>query len=85
LVIEIEITASAIDKMDLFATMGVPEVWRHNGRSLVLFRLTGAQYVPISASVVLPGFPVALAETLVNQRLVQGETSLIRQFRSGLG
>jgi Uma2 family endonuclease len=85
LVIEIEITASAIAKMELFAAMGVPEVWRHDGQSLRLFRLAESDYQSIFASVALPGFPVAVAERLLNQRLAQGETSLIRQFRSTLG
>ena len=31
LVIEVEITSSAIQKLKLFAAMGVPEVWRHDG------------------------------------------------------
>ena len=30
LVIEVEITSSAIRKLKLFAAMGVPEVWRHD-------------------------------------------------------
>jgi len=32
LVIEVEITSSAIAKLGLFAAMGVPEVWRQDGR-----------------------------------------------------
>ena len=34
LVIEVEITKSAIEKMKLFAAMGIPEVWRHDGQQL---------------------------------------------------
>jgi Uma2 family endonuclease len=34
LVIEVEITSSATQKLKLFAAMGVPEVWRHDGERL---------------------------------------------------
>jgi len=46
LVIEVEITSSAIHKLKLFAAMGVPEVWRHDGEKLQMFELAGAEYTP---------------------------------------
>ncbi len=84
IVIEIEITSSALPKMTLFASMGIAEVWRHNGRTLKLFRLQDADYRQVDASVALPGFPVKLAESLLTKRLMQGETALVHQFRDAL-
>ena len=34
LVVEVEMTRSAIDKLRLFASMGIPEVWRYDGKTL---------------------------------------------------
>lgn len=89
LVIEVEITSSAIAKMDLFAAMGVCEVWRHDGHVLNLFRLERAEnsphYQTTQQSVVLAGFPVAAAERLLAQRLLRGENSLMAEFRSVIG
>jgi Uma2 family endonuclease len=37
LVIEVEITTSAIRKLELFAAMGVREDWRHDGKRIQNF------------------------------------------------
>jgi Uma2 family endonuclease len=85
LVVEVEITSSAIQKMLLFAAMEVPEVWRHNGESLSMYRLEHETYVPIDASVELPG----LSMDRINQHLAGrdsiGETKLIQRFRNVVG
>lgn len=85
LVVEVEITSSAIKKMSLFAALQVPEVWRHNGESLTMYRRENEAYVPIDSSIELPG----LTATRINQTLASrdsvGETSLIRSFRQAVG
>lgn len=84
LVVEIEITRSAIAKLEPFAMMGIPEVWRHDGVSLQMYRLNHGEYVSIIESVALPGFPADLAQSLLAERLNQGVTTLTRQFRKSL-
>ena len=90
LVIEIEITRSAIEKMKLFAAMGVPEIWRHDGTQLNFSRLragsgvSGDVYENISESVALTGFTVEIAEHVLAQRLETGENALIAAFRQSL-
>jgi Uma2 family endonuclease len=44
LVIEIDFTSSSINSMDLYATLGVPEVWRYDG-TLKICRLENEKYV----------------------------------------
>jgi len=84
LVIEVEITTSAIPKMVLFAEMGVPEVWRHDGEQLAMYRLTGTEYQAINESMALPGLTIAMMETVLEQRFEIGETALITGFRRSL-
>lgn len=84
LVIEIEITSSAIHKLKLFAAMGVPEVWRHDGEHLEMFALIDGQYQPTIASVALPELTVSIIETNLERRFELGETALIREFRRSL-
>ena len=81
LVIEVEITTSAIDKMQLFATMEIPEVWRHDGRSLQMFRWVEGSYMPIESSNQLPELQAALMNQMLASRLTTGETKLIKDFR----
>jgi Uma2 family endonuclease len=84
LVIEVEITSSAIAKLKLFAAMGVPEVWRHDGTRLTMLALTGGGYEPIESSVGLPGLTTALIDAFVARRFDRGETALIKEFRAAI-
>ncbi len=84
LVIEVEITASAIRKLDLFAKLGVAEVWRHDGEQLRAYHLVGDSYQQVEQSIVLDGFPLAQAQAIVQQRNKQGEVALVRDFRNSI-
>ncbi|WP_197170690.1 Uma2 family endonuclease [Novipirellula aureliae] len=84
LVIEVEITTSAIPKMVLFAAMGVPEVWRHDGEQLTMHLLSGGKYESIEESSTLPGYTIAMVEAILDKRFEIGETALIRSFRESL-
>ncbi len=84
LVIEIERSKSALDKLALFAAMGVPEVWRYNGKSLWLGRLSAGKYSTISDSLELPRFPVIKAVEILQAVGSASETTLIRRFVNSL-
>jgi Uma2 family endonuclease len=82
LVVEVELTSSAIDKLELFAAMQVREVWRHDGTSVQFYRWVDGRYESIPESLELPGLESALVNRFLDQRLQAGETTLIRAFRS---
>ncbi|MEJ7593525.1 MAG: Uma2 family endonuclease [Planctomycetaceae bacterium] len=84
LVIEVEITSSAIRKMKLFAAMGVPEVWRHDGERLQMFCLQEGESRQIDASPSIPGLTVAMIDSVLEKRFEFGETALVRRFRQSL-
>ena len=73
LVIEIEVTAPALDKLPIYADFGVPEIWRYDGESLVILRLSGTAYIESDRSL---AFPKASAEDI--SRLAQQSMSLKR-------
>ena len=84
LVIEVEITSSAIDKLKLFHAMGIPEVWRHDGSELFMYRHQNKKYESIIESVEVPGLTIAMIAAVLNERFNIGETKLIRQFRTSI-
>ena len=45
LVIEVEITTPALNKLPIFADFHVPEIWRYDGDKLVVLLLSGAEYI----------------------------------------
>lgn len=55
LVIEIDITSPSLEKLPLYAALGVPEVWRYTREGMYLYRLHAEGYEPIEASTMLPG------------------------------
>jgi Uma2 family endonuclease len=55
LAIEIEISRSALDRMGVYASLGVPEVWRFDGETLTIERLQdNGSYATAERSVELP-------------------------------
>lgn len=44
LVVEVDITHTDIDKNRLYAAIGVPELWRYNGRDWRIFQLQNGEY-----------------------------------------
>lgn len=67
LVVEVEITRSAIKKLPLFAKLGVPEVWCYDGRRIVIHLLRGDAYFQQTESSVLPPLTSDLIANLVNE------------------
>lgn len=56
LVVEVDITHTDIDKLRLYAAMGIPEFWRYNGEVWRIYCLRGEQYQEVEMS---PTFPWA--------------------------
>ena len=54
LVIEVDVSRSSLDKLPIYAAMGVPEVWRCRSGSVYVYRLVGSGYVETDQSEVLP-------------------------------
>jgi Uma2 family endonuclease len=55
LVVEVDITNTDVNKNNLYASMGVPEFWRFNGRLWKILQLTDGVYVECDRS---PTFPI---------------------------
>jgi Uma2 family endonuclease len=55
LIVEVDITHTDIDKNRLYASMGVPEFWRYNGRELTIYQLGDDGYTEVDRS---PTFPL---------------------------
>lgn|ERR1041384_8733517 len=60
LVIEIDITSGSIDKLPIYAALGIPEVWRYVGNRMVILALAGDSYVEVEESRALPGLTGAI-------------------------
>ncbi|MGB0562253.1 MAG: Uma2 family endonuclease [Spirulinaceae cyanobacterium] len=69
LVVEVDITHSDVDKLTLYAGMGVPEFWRYNGAVWRIYALAAGEYQEVAASPTFPQVPkLKLYEFLATAR-----------------
>lgn len=74
LALEVEITTSCLDRMGVYAGLGIPEVWRFDGEAWRV-HLLGADraYQESPTSAALPYLPVAEIMPLMNESLHIGD------------
>ncbi len=81
LVLEVEYSRSKIDKLLLYASLGVPEFWRYNGLVLRIYRLESGQYVECSASPTFAPVSVTQIPSFLTESRSVGEMTCTRNFR----
>jgi len=67
LVIEVEVTSPVLPKLPVYARLGVPEIWLHDGRAAKILRLAGDRYEESDQSTVLPAVTQSLLLDFVEQ------------------
>ena len=85
LAIEVDISSSSINRLNIYADLGVPEVWRYDGQSLMIYRLENHQYQSCSHSAAFPLLTAADVERFLELKKTTKENVLIRLFREWLG
>ncbi len=81
LALEIDITSPSLSKEPIYAALGVPELWRHTGKSMHFLRLEESGYVEIERSALFPFLtPEAVQSALLNGELTD-VTTMTEEFR----
>jgi Uma2 family endonuclease len=81
LVVEIDVTSSSIDRLSLYASLGVPEVWRYNGNRLIIYQLEAQEYTERDVSPTFPFLSQVEMLRFLELRKTTKENALIRLFR----
>ncbi len=82
LALEIEISRSLLNRLGIYAAMGVPEVWRFDGDELqVLLLAEAGRYVESDRSRAFPFLLLSEVLRFLRQRSTVDETTLVRSFR----
>ena len=81
LVIEIDITSPSLDKLPIYAQMGVPEVWRYDGERITILALKGSDYGETAGSIVLPPVTSAALTSFVEQSKATRRTIWLERVR----
>ena len=81
-VIVIDITHPSLDKLPIFAAVGVPEVWRCDGSQVVILELTSGNYVEATESVALPRVTSEVLTRFMQASEQQKRTIWLRDVRA---
>ncbi len=82
LAVEVEMSRTALDRMGIYADLGVPEVWRLSGTDLVMLRLdVSGNYQEVDRSEIFPEIPRSVFTELLDRRFETTELKLVRDFR----
>jgi Uma2 family endonuclease len=81
LAIEVDITSSSLDRLGIYAALGVPEVWRYDGEALhVYHRRSDGTYAEGQGSLAFPFLPVTELVTFLRQGDQTDDTALAQAF-----
>ena len=81
LALEIDITSSSLNQLNIYSDLGVPEVWRYNGRRVQIYQLQNGEYLECDFSPIFPLLPATKVEEFLEQCQTLGVTAAVRQFR----
>lgn len=81
LVIEIDITSPSLNKLPIYADLGVPEVWRYDGERVEILRLEGGEYASAAESPALPPLTGDAISRFVKESRTLGRTAWLRKVR----
>ena len=84
LAIEIDITSSSLDRLGIYAALGIAEVWRFDNQDLTIYVLRGGVYEIQERSQVLSVLTKSDLLQFLQRRGSMGENALLREFRSWL-
>jgi Uma2 family endonuclease len=82
LAVESDYTSSSINKHDLYAAIGVPEVWRYYQQTLQVYLLNQSKYKISPKSLAFPCLPIAEIPALIAQSQQIGQRATVRLFRT---
>jgi Uma2 family endonuclease len=80
LAIEVDVEHSSLSRLEIYAGLGVPEVWRFANDTLTFLRLRKGKYVSTPRSAAFPMLTAAVLQRFLAQRWDVSENPLIRNF-----
>jgi Uma2 family endonuclease len=82
--VEIDITSDSRSKFSIYAALGIPEIWRYDGKVVQFYELAGNEYLSISESHSFSGLVPAMLADALDQSTRDGQTAAIAAFRRRL-
>jgi Uma2 family endonuclease len=82
LAVEIDITSSSIARQPIYAALGVPELWRFDGKKLTVSRLArSGEYKPQKSSSLFPFLPMDEFNRFLKRFENESHNTVVRAFQ----
>ena len=81
LVVESDNTNSSLNKLPIYASIGVAEIWRYRKQTLQVYRLLEGEYEQTNQSLAFPFLPIAEVPGFIEQSKTIGQRYAVRLFR----
>jgi Uma2 family endonuclease len=82
LALESDYTSSSLNKFTIYASLGVPELWRYRRQTLQVYQLVEGNYELSDKSLAFPFLPIAEIPGFIEQSKTIGQRASVRLFRS---
>jgi Uma2 family endonuclease len=82
LVVEIDVTNSSLNRLQVYADLGVAEVWIYNGESLTIEQLQNGIYITSQTSQFFANIPITEIAKFLQQAETMDYLELVKAFRT---
>lgn len=83
-VVEIDMTHESLDKFNIYAALGVPEIWRYDGERTEFYQLVESNYQEIQSSFAFPTLTASDLTHFVERSKTEGQTAALTAFRQAM-
>ncbi len=83
-VVEIDVVQKSMRKFAIYASLGVPELWRYDGRRLHVYHLTEQGYVEAPASRALAALTGEVLSRFLERGKTESQRAVLKSFREWL-
>ncbi|MBX7170472.1 MAG: Uma2 family endonuclease [Pyrinomonadaceae bacterium] len=81
LVIEVDVTSPSLDKLPIYAALGVSEVWLYKGAEVEFFQLVGKTYRKVSHSISFPVLSTEKSTEFLNKGLTAAPNEWFKEVK----
>jgi Uma2 family endonuclease len=82
--VEIDLYHESLDKLPIYAALGISEIWRYAGNKFEIYKLTDGSYKLLEKSHALPVLSAEILGSLLNLSRRERQTVVLKEFESWL-
>jgi Uma2 family endonuclease len=82
LALEIDLTHKSLNRLPIYARLGVPELWCYDSGNLTIYQLQGGEYVEAIQSSIFPNLAIPELPQIIEAYRQEGRLALRRAIRA---